>query len=168
MNKQSDATHYLTSIYKSFCKGEIVIAAILFITIVFLSFLSAVTRKIGAPLQWAMDVTQLCFAWLAFLSGDIALRGGALPGFDMLIKKMPARIQRIAGYACKVLIFALLVFFIYFGFKLSFSNMNRTFHALPVKYMWVSLSLPCCSILMIFSTISNIITDVQQQKKEER
>ena len=156
----------LSRFYKGLCRIEVGIAAVLFVVIVVLSFLSAVTRKLGMPIQWAMDVTQLSFAWLAFLSGDIALRGGALPGFDLLANKMPAKVKTVVLAITRVLMLCLLLFFTYYGFKLAFSNTNRTFQTLPIKYLWVSCSLPVCSILMILSIISNIADDIRKKKSE--
>ena len=153
----------LSRLYKGLCRIEVGIAAVLFVVIVVLSFLSAVTRKLGMPIQWAMDVTQLSFAWLAFLSGDIALRGGALPGFDLLANKMPKKVKAVVLTITRIFMLCLLVFFVYFGFKLAFSNTSRTFQTLPIKYLWVSCSLPVCSILMILSIISSFVDDFRKK-----
>ncbi|MEA4863992.1 MAG: TRAP transporter small permease [Sphaerochaeta sp.] len=145
--------------YDALCIAELYITASLFMIIVTLVFISAVTRKIGFPIQWTMDVTKLCFAWLAFMSGDIALRKGALPGVDMIVQKVPTKTQLVLKYLSRILMFALLVFFIYFGFKLAMSNAKRTFQTLRISYSWVSISLPVCSVLMALSLITNTIDD---------
>ena len=152
-------------LYSCFCKVELTITAVLFILIVILSFVSALTRKLGMPIQWTMDVTQLCFAWLAFLSGDIALRNGALPGVDMIFKKFPRKTQIVVSCFIRLLMFALLCFFVYYGIVLALSNLSRTFQTLPIRYAWVTISLPVCSIFMILSIISNSIKDFESWKK---
>jgi len=159
MEKPLSGRSLIRRSYDALCTAELYIAASLFMLIVVLVFVSAVTRKIGFPIQWTMDVTKLCFAWLAFLSGDIALRRGALPGVDMIVEKFPVKIRFVLKYVSRVLMLALLVFFVYFGFKLAMSNIKRTFQTLPISYSWVSISLPVCSILMIMSFISNTIDD---------
>ena len=151
--------------YDVLCRVEVYITAALFLLIVTLVFISAITRKIGIPIQWTMDVTKLCFAWLAFLSGDIALRNGALPGVDMLVDRLPARVQGILRYVSRILMFLLLLFFMYFGFKLALSSGKRTFQTLPISYRWVSLSLPVCAVFMVFSLISNTIGEIRNKGK---
>ncbi|MDD2329099.1 MAG: TRAP transporter small permease subunit [bacterium] len=111
MEKQSSSRSRLRRAYDSLCAGELYLAAALFILIVVLVFISALTRKIGLPIQWTMDVTKLCFAWLAFLSGDIALRLGVLPGIDMFVIKLPPKVRIVLAYLVKVFMFTLLVFF---------------------------------------------------------
>lgn len=163
MEKYLSGRSLIRRSYDALCTAELYIAAFLFMLIVVLVFISAVTRKIGFPIQWTMDITKLCFAWLAFLSGDIALRKGALPGVDMFVEKFPAKIRFVLKYVSRVLMFALLIFFIYFGFKLAMSNLKRTFQTLPISYSWVSISLPVCSILMTLSFISNTIDDFKKK-----
>ncbi len=166
MEKQSSSRSRLRRAYDSLCAGELYLAAALFILIVVLVFISALTRKIGLPIQWTMDVTKLCFAWLAFLSGDIALRLGVLPGIDMFVIKLPPKVRIVLAYLVKVFMFALLVFFVYYGFKLASSNVKRTFQTLHISYSFVTMSLPVCSVLMMFSLISNTVDDFK--KKSDR
>jgi TRAP-type C4-dicarboxylate transport system permease small subunit len=163
MEKQVSDRSFFKHSYDVFCTVELYIAAILFMGIVLLVFVSAVARKIGFPIQWTMDITKLCFAWLAFMSGDIALRKGALPGVDMVVAKFPAKVQFVLKYVSRVLMFALLVFFVYYGFILAMSNVKRTFQALNISYSWVSISLPVCSVLMILSLISQTIDDFNKK-----
>ncbi|MDC7230434.1 MAG: TRAP transporter small permease subunit [Sphaerochaetaceae bacterium] len=143
--------------------GEVYIAASLFVLIVILVFISALSRKIGLPIQWTMDITKLCFAWLAFLSGDIALRSGVLPGIDMLVIKLPPKLQVLLTYTAKLFMFMLLAFFVYYGFKLASSNVKRTFQTLHISYSFVTMSLPVCSVLMMMSMISNAIDDLKMK-----
>lgn len=164
MDTQEKGTSLIGKCYDALCKGELYVSAALFLLIVGLVFISAITRKMGVPIQWTMDVTKLCFAWLAFFSGDIALRKGALPGMDMLFKKFPKKVQVVLKYVIWILMIGLLVFFIYFGFKLALSNSKRTFQTLQISYSIVSLSLPVCSIFMVLSIISSIIKDYSFNK----
>ena len=165
MHTQQTGHSLIRKGYNLLCKIELVVAAILFLIIVSLVFISAITRKMGVPIQWTMDVTQLLFAWLSFLSGDIALRNGVLPGLDMVVLKMPKKVQVVLKYVVRVLMLALLVFFVHFGFKLAFSNLKRTFQTLGISYSWVTISLPVCSILMILSLLVTSFDEISQFAK---
>ena len=166
MEKQSTSCSRLRRTYGMLCAGELYLAAALFLLIVVLVFISALTRKIGLPIQWTMDVTKLCFAWLAFLSGDIALRMGVLPGIDMFVLKLPPKVRIALTFIARILMFTLLAFFVYYGFKLASSNVKRTFQTLHISYSFVTLSLPVCSVLMMLSMISNTVDDLK--KKSDR
>ncbi|MCI6674079.1 MAG: TRAP transporter small permease [Spirochaetaceae bacterium] len=158
----------LRVLYEYVCKGEQYLAAALFITIVALVFISALTRKMGFPIQWTMDITKICFAWLSFISGDIALRNGALPSMDMLVKKLPDKLQLIIKYMVWLMMLALLVFFVYFGLKLASSNSKRQFQTLAVSYSVVSMSLPVCALCMCFSVMYSIVNDVKSRWENRR
>ena len=117
MHTQQTGHSLIRKGYNLLCKIELIVAAILFLIIVSLVFIAAITRKLGAPIQWTMDVTQLLFAWLSFLSGDIALRNGVLPGLDMVVLKMPKKVQVVLKI-CFGSHAATVVFFVPFGLSL--------------------------------------------------
>jgi TRAP-type C4-dicarboxylate transport system permease small subunit len=88
-----------------------------------------------------------------------------LPGLDMVVLKMPKKVQVVLKYVVRVLMLALLVFFVHFGFKLAFSNLKRTFQTLGISYSWVTISLPVCSILMILSLLVTSFDEISQFAK---
>lgn len=147
----------ISVIYEKFCNAEIVICMILFCIIVSLVFVSAVLRKLSTPIQWSMDISQLCFAWLAFLGGDVALRNGALVGVALVTKKFSKNVQKLIKLICYLLMMVLLIIFIKNGFSLAIQSVDRAFQTLPISYSWVTLSLPVSSVFMFFSIIHNIL-----------
>lgn len=149
-------------LYHLLCRAEIFVCEMFFLLIVTLVFISALLRKLGIPIQWSNDVSQLLFAWAAFLGGDIALREGALVGVGLITQKLSDRTQKFLSLLCYGLMLVLLYLFVAYGFPLTFRNWPRAFQSLPLSYGWVTLSLPVSAILMIFSILRNVIRIFQQ------
>jgi len=153
--------------YRFFCNLEVVVCSVLFVSVVALVFLSALLRKISFPIQWSIDVSQLFFAWMAFLGGDIALRKGSLVGVGLLTQKFSEKVQRILKMFCYGFMLVLLLIFIKYGFSLAARNWNRAFQTLPISYSLVTLSLPVSAICMIFSIVHNIHLDLTKPAEKE-
>ncbi|MCH3918453.1 MAG: TRAP transporter small permease [Spirochaetia bacterium] len=147
----------LDSLYGKFCKIETAICMILFVVIVVLVFLAAVLRKINLPIQWSNDVAQLCFAWLAFLGADIALRKGSLVGVALITTKFNETVQKVLNIICYVIMIGLLIIMAKYGFLLAVRDWQRAFQTLPISYSFVTLSLAISAVLMICSIIHNVL-----------
>lgn len=167
MNNQQPYLKVLGSGYRKFCALETLVCAILFLFIVGLVFASALLRKIGLPIQWSNDVSQLLFAWLAFLGGDIALRKGSLMGVGLITRKLPGTVQKFLSIFCYFLMLIILFIVIKFGFALSARNWTRAFQSLTISYSWVTLSLPISAICMVMSIIRNIYNEIVVKNGKE-
>jgi TRAP-type C4-dicarboxylate transport system permease small subunit len=143
-------------IYKTYCRIEEIITGIGFATIVGLTFMNAVLRVAGNPIIFADDISLLLFGWVAFLGADIAFRYSRLVGMDILVTKLPPKFQKIFQLAVFAVMAAALVMFMTKGYQLASCNWRRQFNTLPISYGWVSLSLPVCSVLMLFTALHKI------------
>lgn len=166
MKKKKNYAAKLERIYQEFCKIEITICGILFVIIIALVFAAALFRKMSIPIQWSIDVSQLAFAWLAFLGADIALRRGSLVGVALVTDKLSEKTQLILKFVCYALMLLLIFVFIRYGFVLAIKNWNRAFQTLPVSYSFVTFSLPVAAVLMVFSIIHNIVFDLKSFKNK--
>lgn len=138
--------------YQRFCKVEEWIAAALLLNIMGLVFLSALARTAGYPLNWAVDISLLFFAWLVFLGGDIIIRNTNLIGVDIFLRKMPAGVQRGLHGVFAVMMILFLAVLVAYGVPLCIENKKRLFQATNLSYSWCSLSVPVGAFLMIIST----------------
>ncbi len=138
--------------YKQFCTIEQIFSNILLVTITVLVFLSAVARTVGHPLNWAVDISLLLFAWQVFIGGDIAVRNTNLIGVEILADKFPPRVQKILKISFFILIIMFLSVLVYFGVPLLLQNWKRLFQVLPISYSWCTLSVPVGALLMIISS----------------
>lgn len=142
---------------KAFCKAEEYFCAALLSIIVALSFITAVARCINHPISWTIEVSQLLLAWLAFIGADMAFRADKIMGVDIITRKLPAKAQVAIKLTMNVLMLALLIIFIKYGYKLCMSNLKRSFQTVGVSYAWATASLPVSSVFMVITAIANIV-----------
>ncbi|MCX7856635.1 MAG: TRAP transporter small permease [Deltaproteobacteria bacterium] len=53
--------------------------------------MAAVTRYMGHPINWSVDVAVCLFTWCTFLGGDVALRRDKLMCVDVLVRNLPPK-----------------------------------------------------------------------------
>lgn len=161
--------------FRIFCTIEEYFCAALLSVIVALSFITAIARCINHPISWTIEVSQLLLAWLAFIGADMAFRSDKIMGVDILTRKFPVKVQVAIRLVMNILMLALLVIFIKYGYKLCMSNLKRSFQTVGVSYAWATASLPVSSVFMAITAISNIVDSFlillgkrEYRKKEEQ
>ena len=142
----------IKKIYSAFCRVELWIAAALLLGITVLVFISAIARTALYPMNWAVDMSLLLFAWLVFLGGDIVVRSSNLIGVDIFLKMLPQSVQQRMQIGFYLLMIAFLAVLVVYGIPLCLDNRKRLFQALNLSYSWCSLSVPVGSLLMIISS----------------
>ena len=137
--------------YTFICRAEEFLTSFALCAITFLVFVSAVGRFVGYPINWAIDISLLLFAWGAFLGADIGIRKDRVINVDFLTSKMPLPVQKKIAVAWSVAIILFLVVLIAYGIPLCISNAKRQFQNISLSYSYVTASLPVCAFLMIIS-----------------
>lgn len=144
----------LRKLYGYICFTEELLAGTFLVAIMILIFASGVARSIGHPLSWSMDTATFLFAWVVFFSADVALRQDRHICIEALIKYLPEKLQRNISFINYLFILIFLVFLICYGVVLAYGSRFRTFQGIPgFSYMWVTLSVPIGSLLLLITTI---------------
>lgn len=142
-------------------RTEEVFAGFLLCMISVLVFMSAIARTIGMPINWAQDISLLAFAWLTFVGADIVAKTGNLIRIDMLEKKFPKMLRKLITLVFDVAMVLFLLILIVYGFMLVSQSWFRTFNTLKLSYAWCTLSVPVGSLLLIFTMIGKLVTDLK-------
>lgn len=151
----------MKEIYKKFAKLEGIIANILLISIFALVFLSAFTRTLGHPINWAQDAALVAFAWMTFLGSDLAIRNTRLIGIEVLTKHFPKIIQKYLDIIFKIIIIIFLIILIKYGYVMVITGIRRTITTLGISYAYVTASVPVGAFLMIISTAIRLIESIK-------
>ncbi|MDR2097618.1 MAG: TRAP transporter small permease [Spirochaetaceae bacterium] len=154
----------LKMIYGVFCKTEEFLVSLFIAVITFLVFISAIARGLSHPLNWATDVSLLLFAWLVFFGADSALRKADFVRVDMLVIRLPEKVQKFLYYFMYVLSIGFLCVMIRFGIPLSIENSKRLFQTLGISYSWATISAPVGSILLIITIIIKLVSRWKDKK----
>lgn len=139
-------------LYKYFCKFEELIVQVFIGAIVALVFLSAIFRALKHPINWAIDLSLLLFAWTVFLGADMALRNIDLVNVDLILNKLPPIIHKGFIIFWQALIIIFLAALAWYGVPLALESSKRLFQTLGISYSWATISVPIGSILMMIST----------------
>lgn len=146
----------MKTLYGYFCKLEEILVKGFIIAITLLVFISAIFRTIKYPINWAMDLSMLLFAWVVFLGADMALRNTELVNVDLFINKFSEKMRRNIYVFWNVIIILFLSFLIWYGIPLAIESTSRLFQTLGVSYSWATISVPVGAALMIISTAIKI------------
>lgn len=152
----------MKKIYRQFCKIEEAITNLLLLMICLLVFVSAIARTIRHPLNWAVDISLLLFAWEVFLGGDVAIRNTELIGVDIFIKKFPASIQKGLRITFSFMILGFLSILVIYGIPLVLDSTKRLFQVLPLSYAWATLSVPVGAFFMIISVTIKLVRMIKE------
>jgi len=150
----------MKKLYKAFCDVEELICGGVLCAIVALAFATAVGRCINHPISWTVEMCQFLLSWLAFLGADLALRQGSILGVDIIMRRMPKKVQAVVKIVTNLIILALLIAFIKYGINLCKSNYKRSFKTLGISYSWATASLPVASVLMSITMVVEIVKNV--------
>ena len=144
----------LKRFYGYVCFTEELLAGIFLVAIMVLIFASGFARSVGHPLSWSMDAATFLFAWVVFFSADVALRKDRHISIEALTRYFPPNLQRHISLINYLFIVVFLVFLIFYGVFLAYSSRFRTFQGIPgFSYMWVTLSVPIGSLLILITTL---------------
>ncbi|MCL2674272.1 MAG: TRAP transporter small permease [Defluviitaleaceae bacterium] len=143
--------------YILFCKAEEYLVALLTFAIMVLVFSGAVMRTIGNPINWAVDLSLLIFAWLIFLGADVAIRTTGLISIDLVVKRFPKIVQDILFTGGILLSLAFLFVLVRYGVPLAIENYERPFHSLGISFSYATIAAPVGSFLMSVSLIIKLV-----------
>ncbi len=138
--------------YAAFCRLELYTVAVILLAISSLVFVSAIARTVGRPLNWAVDISMLLFAWMVFLGGDVVIRETNLISVDMFQKKLPPWLQKALMLIFYAMMLAFLFILVRYGMPLLYRNRKRMFQSTNISYSWCTLSVPVGAFLMAVST----------------
>jgi TRAP-type transport system small permease protein len=143
----------MRTVYKYLIRSEAILAAILLLLMVAVIFLGGISRMMGVPLNWTVELATCCFAWACFLCADIAWRNNTLMSIDALVDLLPPPLRRTMLYVNYVIIACFLCYLVYSGGWLAWISRARSFQGISgVSYSWVTASLPVGAALLLLTT----------------
>jgi len=140
-------------VYAAICRAEELIAAVLLFIIMAVVFISAVARTFGRPINWAVDLSLLLFPWLIFLGASAALRHQDLVSINMILGRLPGKVQDFIYLFFLTLIIIFLASLVRYGIPLALENWERPFVTLGISFSWATLSVAYGAISLIITLI---------------
>ena len=92
-------------------------AILLLLGIVLLVGIASVSRAVGSPIIWSVEIAQLLFVWLCMFAADIALQDGRHFGLHILLDNLSPQMRRSFEIFNLVVLMALLLLLFTYAWK---------------------------------------------------
>ncbi|WP_187971203.1 TRAP transporter small permease [Aquibium microcysteis] len=139
-----------------FRRLEFACAALLLGAVVVLVGLAAVTRAMGTPIIWSVEIAQLLFLWLCILAIDLALQEERHFGLRIVQDNVSPRIGRIVEMINLLIMVALLAFLIRYAWRNTLLMHTRLDGALQIRGSYLHASMVIGFALMIRSLLARL------------
>jgi len=133
----------------SFRRIEISLATTLLAAIVVLVAVAAISRKVGSPIIWSLEVSTALFVWLVVLAVDIAMQQNRHFGLSLLLDNVPPATRRWVELANMAVVAALLVYLLYYACINVPLMQKRMLGALQIPKSYIHLAMPVGIVLWL-------------------
>ncbi|SBS25281.1 Sialic acid TRAP transporter permease protein SiaT [Marinomonas spartinae] len=141
---------------------EVVLSQIVLSLIVALVFCSAVSRSLGYPIIWSIEIAKILFMLICFLCVDITLKKKQHIGITYLVEKLSEKTQNIIQLLVLILMLGFTLFSISRGMELIQVYRFRMFNATGIPYRYVMPIIPISMFLMSITIMAQIETCIKK------
>jgi TRAP-type transport system small permease protein len=143
----------LASVLETLRKAEMAAAGAILCLIVALVVVASVGRYYGAPVIWAIEITQAGYVWLCVLAADLTLKKAGHFSVDMLANFLPARARRALEIFNVLLAGAMIAALVYFGYLFAKVTGMRPLPITGVSSAFATAALPVGFALLLITLI---------------
>ena len=118
--------------------------------------IGAVTRTLGFPVIWAVDMAQLSFVWACMLGADLALKKNAHIEIDIVVRRFGSGTRKVLATTWLIAIVAFLGLLVGYGAQLTTMNMERELGDVGISYSWVTAAIPVGCALMLMTALRRL------------
>lgn len=142
---------------------EFACASLLLCAVVALVGLAAVTRAMGTPIIWSVEIAQLIFLWLCILAIDLGLQEERHFGLRIVQDNVSAPVRRMIEIVNLVILIALLAFLIRYAWKNTVVMHARLDGALQIPGSWYHASMVVGFALMIRTLLARLAATLSRK-----
>lgn len=96
---------------------EYACAGLLLGAVVILVGIAAVTRGMGMPIIWSVEVAQLLFVWLVVIAADLGMQTNRHFGMQFMLDNVPASIRKATEIVNILVMIGLLAMLFYYAWN---------------------------------------------------
>lgn len=147
----------MVGLYLKLRELEVWMASAALAGVVALVFWATVTRVLGVPSIWVIEVTQILFAWTCLLSASVAYRKATLFSVDMLSPLLPTRLLRAMTIIKSVMILAMVVWLGVVAMDFLALANRRPLPLTGIRFSWVAATIPAACAMMALTCLETIV-----------
>ncbi|MBS8225707.1 TRAP transporter small permease [Vannielia litorea] len=141
-----------------FKRIEITLASTLLAAIVLLVATAAVSRKMGTPIIWSLEVSTALFVWLVVLAIDIAMQQQRHFGLSVVLDNVPPTARRWIELANVAVVMGLLCYLLYYAAINVPLMQKRMLGALQIPKSYIHLAMPVGILLWLRTLGAQLVT----------
>lgn len=145
-------------------RAEFACAIAIFAAIVLLVGLASVTRTLGSPIIWSLEIAQLMFAWLVMLSADLALQLNRHFALSLVLDNLPPRLRWVLELVNFLILLVFVVFLFVYAFRNAILMHPRLVGATQFNASLIHASIPFGLGLMVRTLLVQIWQHLQIRK----
>ena len=147
----------MSNVLDLIARGEDLLARVFLAGCAALVFVAAISRALGAPVLWAIDIAMLLFIWCSFFGADAALRRKQHIIIDVVVRLFPQKAQRSLLIAHWAIMVAFLLTLVVLGVELTMLNVQRPMGDTDISYAYVTAAVPAGSLLMALTAMRQLV-----------
>lgn len=140
---------------------EFACAASLLVAIVVIVIISAISRKMGSPIIWSIEVPLALFVWMVAFAADLALQEQRHFGLALILDNVPERVKRWIEIGNMLIVMALLVYLLKFAITNVELMHQRMFGAVRLPKSYIHAAIPFAIVLMLRTFAVQLYTKIR-------
>ena len=144
------------------------LAGLLLAALVVLVIVGSALRYVGFPVIWSVELAQALFIWLCVFAADITLQRAGHFSIDMLANTLPPAARTVLDVFNFLLVAALLATLLYYGTRFAMVTSGRPMPIVGVSQAFETAALPVGFLLMLITTVEQLIARIQGRPVAER
>lgn len=146
-----------------FRKTELVLARLGLIAIVLIILLGGISRSIGHPVIWSLEIAMVLFAWVSMFAIDYAFQTRRHIGIDALTNLFPPHLQRLCLWFNEICILGFLLCGVWYGFNFTWTTHNQVLPVTEISLAWLNSAVPMGCLLMVMTSLSFILQGCREK-----
>jgi len=152
-------------VYRALKQVEFWSALILLVAVLGLTGWASVTRFLGVPNIWVLEITQVCFAWVCFLAAVLAFRESQHFSVEFLTALLPDKISPWLGPLRSAIMLVLLVALGWIALDFVEVAGRRRLPLTGIRNSWVAAALPTACLLMALHCVEALIIEIRALRR---
>lgn len=146
-----------------FRKAELVLARLGLVSIVLIILIGGISRSIGYPMIWSLEIAMVLFAWVSMIAIDYAFQTRRHIGIDALTNLSPLQLQTFFLWFNEIFILGFLLCGVWYGFSFTWTTHNQVLPVTEMSIAWLNSAVPTGCLLMVVTSVSFIFQGCRQK-----
>ncbi|MDR3591809.1 MAG: TRAP transporter small permease [Negativicutes bacterium] len=144
----------INKLYSWLLKATKVVTAALLAIMVVIVFANVVARYyLSASLAWSEELARFMLIWLVFLGAILAYVDNEHLGLDLLVKKMPRKLELVVACCTDLLVLYALWLVLWGGYLMTVDSWEWEAPATDIPFGYTYLVIPVSGAVMMFQTL---------------